>query len=321
MTTLFPTYIDDKALAQDLILSQFDNFLIDCDGVIWLSEQLLSKINQFLQFLTKNNKRFTFVTNNSSKSRQSYVTKFKNLGKDGVTIDQIYTTGYSAVLQLKKMGILPGEKIWVLGDEGIEDELLSEGYIPLGGSNELLNQSWSDKNPLLIIDPEVRAVIAGSTLNFNYMRIATTLQYLMHNDKTLPFIGTNGDRNYPGSNGLTLPAGGSMVEYMAYSSQRDYVNVGKPDTTLAETILANTGYDKSKTIMIGDTLYSDIKFGNEAQLGGDNGSGTLLVLSGVTDKEELTNTVNIARETKQGQSLVPRYYIDSLTKLIELLEE
>lgn len=73
--------------------------------------------------------------------------------------------------------------------------------------------------------------------------------------------------------------------------------------------------------MIGDTLYSDIKFGNEAQLGGDNGSGTLLVLSGVTDKEELTNTVNIARETKQGQSLVPRYYIDSLTKLIELLEE
>ena len=111
------------------------------------------------------------------------------------------------------MGILPGEKIWVLGDEGIEDELLSEGYIPLGGSNELLNQSWSDKNPLLIIDPEVRAVIAGSTLNFNYMRIATTLQYLMHNDKTLPFIGTNGDRNYPGSNGLTLPAGGVWSVY------------------------------------------------------------------------------------------------------------
>ena len=34
MATSFPTYINDKALAQDLILSQFDNFLIDCDGVI-----------------------------------------------------------------------------------------------------------------------------------------------------------------------------------------------------------------------------------------------------------------------------------------------
>ena len=53
MTTLFPTYIDDKALAQDLILSQFDNFLIDCDGVIWLSEQLLPKINQFYNFLLR----------------------------------------------------------------------------------------------------------------------------------------------------------------------------------------------------------------------------------------------------------------------------
>ena len=73
------------------------------------------------------------------------------MGIDGVTIDQIYTTGYSAVLQLKN-GYFTREKIWVLGDEGIEDELLSEGYIPLGGSNELLNQSWSDKNPLLIID-------------------------------------------------------------------------------------------------------------------------------------------------------------------------
>ena len=310
-----PSQINSKNDAS-LLLDLFENFLIDCDGVVWLAETLIPKVTRFLQLLEQHNKQFAFVTNNSSKSRQSYIEKFESLGIHGISKDRIYTTGYSAVLELQKKGIPLGSKIWVLGDAGIEDELTDEGYVPLGGSNPLLDQSWNPKNPLLKVDPEVKAVIAGSTNEFNFLRIATTLQYLMYDNKRIPYIGTNGDRNYPGPEGLTLPAGGSMVEYMSYCSGRSYIDVGKPSKTFADIIFYDTGFDRAKTIMIGDTLSSDIKFGNDANLG--NGHGTLLVLSGVTTVPELKELITHA--TGDDDLLVPQFYVDSLTKLYELLE-
>ncbi|RCK57424.1 4-nitrophenylphosphatase [Candida viswanathii] len=312
-----PSYIKTKEDAE-LFLSTFDNFLLDCDGVIWLSETLIPGVGDFLKYLDDHNKRYAFVTNNSSKSRDAYLTKFHELGLD-VAKEQIYTTGYSAVLELQRLGIGPGSKIWVLGDEGIEEELRIEGYFPLGGSDPSLDEEFYPKHPLLTVDPDVRAVVAGSTTRFNFLRCATTLQYLMHNNKLLPYIGTNGDRNYPGLYGLILPAGGALVEHLSFCSDRKYTNVGKPDTVLAETILRNTGFDRLETVMIGDTLTSDIKFGNDAQLGG--GHGTMLVLSGVTSFDDLKGLLEQPHHTTEQESLVPKFFVDSLTRLIELLVE
>ncbi|CAK9439512.1 uncharacterized protein LODBEIA_P36120 [Lodderomyces beijingensis] len=307
-----PIYVDSHEEALRVVTS-FDNFLLDCDGVIWLAETLIEGVAQFLQQLQLHKKHIAFVTNNSSKSRRAYVEKFNSLGIHGVTKEQIYTTGYSAVLELKKMDIESGSKVWVLGDSGIEDELVDEGYIPLGGSNPLLDQSWNPKNPLLKVDPEVRAVVAGSTNDFNFMRIATTLQYLLYDGGKLPFIGTNGDRNYPGPDGLTLPAGGSMVEYMSFCSGRPYIDVGKPSKTFADVIFYDTGFDRAKSIMIGDTLFSDIKFANDAGMG--NGHGSMLVLSGVSTVDELKRVIS----SPTDQALIPQFYTDSLTKFYKLI--
>ncbi|KAI3406093.2 hypothetical protein KGF56_000934 [Candida oxycetoniae] len=311
-----PVYINSHSEALK-VFEQFDNFLLDCDGVIWLSEQLIEGVPEFLQFLELHKKNFAFVTNNSSQSRSGYIKKFESLGIHGIEKGQIYTTGYSAVLELKKMGIDSGSKVWVLGDSGIEEELIDEEYIPLGGSSALLNEPWNSKNPLLKVDPEAKAVIAGSTENFNFMRITTTLQYLMYDNKKLPYIGTNGDRNYPGPDGLVLPAGGSMVDYMSYCSNRPYINVGKPSKTLADIIFSNRGYDRAKTIIIGDTLTSDIKFGNDSDLG--CGQGTMLVFSGTTTPVDLEELLVSGNRTKEEDTLVPRYCVDSLTELLKLL--
>ncbi|RCK57860.1 4-nitrophenylphosphatase [Candida viswanathii] len=293
-----PSYIKTKEDAE-LFLSTFDNFLLDCDGVIWLSETLIPGVGDFLKYLDDHNKRYAFVTNNSSKSRDAYLTKVHELGLD-------------------RLGIGPGSKIWVLGDEGIEEELRIEGYFPLGGSDPSLDEEFYPKHPLLTVDPDVRAVVAGSTTRFNFLRCATTLQYLMHDNKLLPYIGTNGDRNYPGLYGLILPAGGALVEHLSFCSDRKYTNVGKPDTVLAETILRNTGFDRLETVMIGDTLTSDIKFGNDAQLGG--GHGTMLVLSGVTSFDDLKGLLE-QPITRQSRKLGAKFFVDSLTRLIELLVE
>lgn len=57
--------------------------------------------------------------------------------------------------------------------------------------------------------------------------------------------------------------------------------------------------DRGKTIMVGDKLSTDILWGNSGQL------ATLLVLTGVTSKEELANE----------KEIIPTYYLNSLTQL------
>ncbi|OBA19376.1 HAD-like protein [Metschnikowia bicuspidata var. bicuspidata NRRL YB-4993] len=253
-----------------------------------------------------------FVTNNSSKSRNTYVRKFSDLGFEHIEKSAIYPTCYSAALVIKEqLKIPPQSKVWVFGDEGIEQELKECGYIPCGGSDPSLDSEWDPDSPILKIDQEVKAVVVGSTKKLNYMRLATTVQYLLVDEKSIPFIGANIDTTYPGPKGMILPAGGPMVNLMSYTCGRDFINVGKPSGLLLNTILQDQKFDRERTLMVGDTMYTDIKFGNDGKLGGKNG-GTLLVLSGGSKLGDLKNI--------EDKSTEPQYYIESLGHLFDLLK-
>ncbi|CAI5759572.1 unnamed protein product [Candida verbasci] len=310
--TIDPIYISTKEDSK--LIFQYDNFIFDCDGVIWLDETLIPKVLEFLNYLLSNNKNFIFVTNNSSKSRKEYVKKFQRLGINFVTNEMIFPTCYSAVLEVQRLQIPKNSKIWVFGEKGIEEELKLAGYIPVGGTDPKLDAEWNIDLPLMNVDSEVKAVIVGSTKKINYYRIASTLQYLLYNNESLPFIGTNIDKTYPAGK-FILPAGGSCVNYMSFTSGREFIDVGKPSKDFLQIILDKTGFNKERTLMVGDTLYTDIKFGNDGKLGVDNKS-SLLVLTGGTTLKDLDDAVRHSKDN----SIIPSYCIESLTKLIELLE-
>lgn len=294
------------------ILDAYDHFLFDCDGVVWLDNVLIPGVSEFVHHLKLNNKTYAFVTNNSLRSRENYLGKFASLGFADVAKDSIFPTCYTASLVLKEQCKLPpGSKVWVLGDEGIEEELRECGYIPVGGSDPCLDADWDPDHELLTVDPDVKAVVVGSTKKVNYMRIATTVQYLLHNNKSLPFIGTNIDRTYPGPGGRILPAGGLLVYFMRYTTDREFIDVGKPSKVLLDAVLDLCKFSREKTLMVGDTLYTDIKFGNDGKLGGSK--GTLLVLSGGTKEADL--------ESVEDASHVPLYYVESLGHLFALIQE
>ena len=48
------------------------------------------------------------------------------------------------------------------------------------------------RDPLLVPDLDVKAVVVGSSKKFNFLRVAMTLQYLLNPD--VDFIGANVDR-------------------------------------------------------------------------------------------------------------------------------
>lgn len=302
-----PQKIATSSDAKAFIL-QYDHFLFDCDGVVWLDTEVIPGVPELVELLRASKKTFAFVTNNSLTSREAYMRKFQKLGFKDISKDLIFPTCYAAGLVLsRKLNVPKGAKIWVLGDEGIEEELRECGYEPVGGTDPRLDAEWDPNHELLEVDPEVKAVVVGSTKKLNYMRIATTIQYVLQ-EPHIPFIGTNIDRSYPGPKGRILPAGGSVVNFVHYTANRDFLNVGKPSPVILEAILLQRGFDRKKTVMVGDTLYTDIKFGNDGNLG--DGKGSLLVLSGGTKLRDLDNV---------DDSEVPLYYIESLGHLLELL--
>jgi ribonucleotide monophosphatase NagD (HAD superfamily) len=61
-------------------IDRFDNFLFDCDGVIWHGEELIKGVRTVLELLRKSNKKLIFVTNNATKSREAFKAKFDRLG-------------------------------------------------------------------------------------------------------------------------------------------------------------------------------------------------------------------------------------------------
>eukprot|EP00834_Sanchytrium_tribonematis_P003878 NODE_167_length_14562_cov_0.357256.p8 type:complete len:280 gc:universal NODE_167_length_14562_cov_0.357256:1832-993(-) len=106
------------------IIDKYDTFLFDMDGVLWQGNKLIQNSIETIQLLKDNNKQIYFVTNNSTKSRTSYVKKLKKLGLE---IDKNHCFGSASMtalfLQHCKQFNCDSDKVYVIGESGILNEL------------------------------------------------------------------------------------------------------------------------------------------------------------------------------------------------------
>ena len=119
------------------------------------------------------------------------------------------------------------------------------------------------------------------------------------------FILTNPDVRFPmksrkaadpsreGSDTSYLPEAGAMAAAVSACVGRQPIVCGKPSPLAMELICSEHNIDKSRTAMVGDTLYTDIAFGNGC------GVRTVLVLSGNTNA-----AVGAAAEGSQKPDLI-----------------
>lgn len=294
------------------VLDNYDYFLFDCDGVIWLGDHILPHVVETLALLKQHNKTVFFVTNNSSKARSDYLAKFAKLGIPDVSKQEVFGLSYATAVYVEKILTLPKDKkVWVLGEAGIEKELQEAGYQTVGGTDPALTADgihFDSSHPALTqLDPAVGAVVVGLSLNINYLKLSATLQYLLKDNKSLPFIATNIDSTFP-SKGMLLIGAGSIVETVSFASGRQPDAIcGKPNLSMMNSIKADCPGLKenpSRGLMIGDRLNTDMKFGR------DGGLDTLLVLTGI-EQEDVVKS--LPKET------APTYYADKLGDFYELL--
>lgn len=280
------------------LLQNYDTFIFDCDGVIWLGDHAIPGAVDSIELFEKLGKQVIFVTNNSTKSRKAYTKKFEKFGLK-VKKEQIFGSAYASATYLQQFIKLPHDKkVWVMGEAGVEEELQELGYTSIGGTDPRLNEKFdATTTPFLPKDPSVGAVITGLDTKINYHRLAITLQYLQ--DPNVEFLATNIDSTFP-QKGLILPGAGSIIESVAYSSGRQPIACGKPSQNMLDAVVADKKLDRSRSIMVGDRLNTDMKFGN------DGGLGTLLVLTGIETEENVL------------ESGAPKFYADSLGVISEL---
>lgn len=286
------------------LVDSVDAFLFDCDGVIWKGDVLIDGVPRTLDMLRSMGKKLVFVTNNSTKSRRQYANKFESLGIS-VTEDEIFSSSFAAAMFLKVNNFPKEKKVYVIGGQGILDELEYVGYTGLGGPEDGKKTVEWKPNYLFDHDKSVGAVVVGLDQYINYYKLQYGTLCIRENPGCL-FIATNRDAVGHMTEMQEWPGAGCMVAAVCGSTQKEPIVVGKPSTFLMDYLLKKFNIPTSRMCMVGDRLDTDILFGQRA------GCKTLLVLSGVTTLSMLDDSAN---------QIQPDYYTRQVSDIHGLFVE
>ncbi|MGM7634120.1 TIGR01457 family HAD-type hydrolase [Bacillus sp. Hm123] len=236
-------------------MKAYKGYLIDLDGTIYRGTEKIKEATHFIARLNEKNIPYLFVTNNSSRTPEQVADKL--VGFDiAATTEQVFTTSMATAQFIADRQA--GATVYVIGEEGIRQALEEKG--------------------LTIVDhDQADFVVVGIDRGINYEKLATAC-LAVRNGAT--FISTNGDIAIPTERGL-LPGNGSLTSVVAVSTQTKPIFIGKPENIIMKQALRVLGTAKEETLMVGDNYDTDISAGIDA------GMDTLLVHTGVTQKEHL----------------------------------
>lgn len=233
-------------------------FLLDLDGTVYLSDRVLPGALDFWAHARATGLPVVFLTNNSSKRRESYARKIAALGID-VPVDQILTSGEATARYLARQAA--GAKVAVFGTADLDAEFSDHGFT------------------LDMDEPEY--VVLGFDMRADYDRLTRLCDLVRAG---LPYIATHPDINCPVAGGF-IPDIGAIIAFVhASTGRRPDVIVGKPNRHIADMAADKLGLPLESLCMVGDRLYTDIAMGQQAPL------QTALVLSGETKREDLASS-------------------------------
>lgn len=229
-------------------------FLIDMDGVIYRGSQLIPGADSFVHSLRERDIPFLFLTNNSQRTRRDVATRLRRMGIE-VEETHIYTCAMATARFLSEQK--PGGTAYVIGEGGLLNALHVNGYSIVDNDPDYVVVGEGRALTLEMVEAGVRMIMKGAKL-----------------------IATNMDPNCPTQNGMR-PGCGAIVAMLETATGTRAFSVGKPSPIMMRAARKELGLQTAETIMIGDTMETDI-------LGGvQMGYKTALVLSGGTNREDL----------------------------------
>jgi NagD protein len=229
-------------------------YLIDMDGVLYRGKQMIAGADTFIDELRRRHIPFRLLTNNSQRTRRDIAAKVARLGIE-VEEEHVFTSAMATARFLAHQK--PGGTAFVIGEGGLLNALHQNGYA--------------------VVDHDPDYVVVGEGRTFNLELVEAAVRMLMGGAK---LIATNLDPNCPTENGLR-PGCGAMVAMLETATGIKAFSAGKPSPIMMRAARKELGLATDETVMIGDTMETDILGG--VQLG----LHTVLVLSGGTKRDDL----------------------------------
>lgn len=231
-------------------LAQKRLFLLDMDGTIYLDHTLFPGTIPFLNAVRAAGGRYLFLTNNSSRSVDAYITKLDHMGVSAGREDFI-TSVDALTADLAKRP--PYHKCYAFGTKTFRQQLAEEGI------------SIVDH-----LEEGIDCLLIGFDTELTFQKLEDACILL---NRGVDFIATNPDWVCPTWYG-SVPDCGSVCEMLFRATGRRPRWIGKPQPAMALLALERTGFSPEETVMVGDRLYTDVASGVNA------GIDTAFVLSG-----------------------------------------
>jgi NagD protein len=230
------------------------SYLIDMDGVLVSGHTVIPGAGQFIERLKARGAEYLVLTNNPLYTPGDLAHRLQTMGLD-IPAERIFTSAMAVARFLQSQK--PNGKAFVIGESGLTEAIHSVGYV--------------------ITDHDPDYVVLGETQSYNLELITKAIRLIVGGAR---FIATNPDPSGPSERGL-VPACGAMAALIEKASGISPFFVGKPNPLMMRTALNYLGVHSENTVIIGDRMDTDIVAGVES------GIETILVLSGVTRREDV----------------------------------
>lgn len=230
------------------------SWLTDMDGVLVHENLAIPGAAEFLAELQRTERRFLVLTNNSIFTPRDLRARLARSGID-LPEENIWTSALSTAAFLEDQS--PGATVYVLGEAGLTTALHEAGMI--------------------LSDTDAEYVVLGEMRAWSLPALTKAINLIIGGAK---FIATNPDPTGPSPDGI-LPATGSVAALITRATGIEPYYCGKPNPFMMRAGLNHIGAHSEHTVMIGDRMDTDVISGLEA------GMRTILVLSGITQREEV----------------------------------
>ena len=259
-------------------LTDVDVVAFDCDGVLWVGEEVMPGAVETLSRLAAAGKKCFFVTNNSQLGTAAFAKKFERLGfGEHIRPDSLWTSVSACEHYLSTLSPPPERrKAFVVGSEGLKEAVAASGFALVrrdGPANDAERAYTPEEMGNVDVDEGISVVVVGFDKTLSYFHLAFAVRCLLENEGCRLVV-TNRDFQFP-MKGKRLPGTGALVAAVCTGANREPdVVAAKPSPFMLEAILRAAGAPAHRCLMIGD-MWSDIAFGHRA------GARAALVLSGV----------------------------------------
>jgi HAD superfamily hydrolase (TIGR01450 family) len=254
--------------------------IVDLDGTVYRGGSLLPGAAEGVERLRNAGLDVLFFSNNPIKDGTAYAASLTELGIP-VSPEEACSAGVVTAAYLREHHA--DDAILLVGAAGLRDQFRAADLS-------------------LTADPDRADVLVASwTPEFDYDDMQAALDAI---DEGTAFLGTDPDRTFPTEDGF-VPGSGAITGAVAAVVGRDPDAVlGKPSDAALEFALDRLGAPPEECLVVGDRLDTDLAMGDRA------GMTTVLVLTGVADREDLADS-----------DVRPDYVIDRLGDVGSVLDD